>query len=223
MRYSPRVTRKRFLRPKRSVSCPKNRAPMTGSGDIDRLGGRHVGVGEVDAAATTDQCRCEEADDRDLEPVEDPNDPQSDDHAPVKPRPRKPVEASGNPGLDRPELSGILCLRRRFHDTRRLPLEEAKKRPRVARIGSRSGGRPPETRTRHGMPDWAAPGPRPHRGPSAPSCLLTPAPGPCQPRPGRGSWLPVHPRWGELMKTGPLRLAAGTACTDGVLFRCFRG
>ena len=39
---------------------------------------------------------------------------------------------------------------------------------------------------------------------------------------GRGSWLPVHPRWGELMKTGPLRLAAGTACTDGVLFRCFR-
>ena len=73
-----------------------------------------------------------------------------------------------------------------------------------------------------GAAAWAARGPRPHRGPSAPSCLLTPAPGPCQPRPGRGSWLPVHPRWGELMKTGPLRLAAGTACTDGVLFRCFR-
>ena len=61
-------------------------------GDVERR--RHADLGgvEVDAAALLGEAGRHVADHRDLEPVEDPHPTEPDDDAPVKLRPRQPVQ-----------------------------------------------------------------------------------------------------------------------------------
>ena len=50
------------------------------------------------------------ADDRHLEPVEDPDGAEPDDHQPVEARPRQPVEAARDVGLDPAGLALLVAL-----------------------------------------------------------------------------------------------------------------
>ena len=64
-----------------------------GAGDVDRRRRCTTWlVGEREAAALLGQPRGDRADDRHLEPVEDPDRPEADDHQPVEARPRQPVQ-----------------------------------------------------------------------------------------------------------------------------------
>src|SRR5262249_40573468 len=58
------------------------------------------------------QARSEVRDQAGLEAVEDPGDPERDDHAPVPPRPTERVQAAGNVGRD-PRAGGRIGSRRR--------------------------------------------------------------------------------------------------------------
>ena len=72
-----------------------------GAGDVERSGRPDVGGAHVDAAARLGQARGDRADDRHLEPVEDPDGPEADDDPPVEARPRQAVQAGRDVGPDR--------------------------------------------------------------------------------------------------------------------------
>ena len=77
------------------------------SGDVE--GGRRPDVrgGERDAAALLREARRHVADHRDLEPVQHPDAAEADDDAPVKPRPRQPIQACRNLGCDGSGLDAV--------------------------------------------------------------------------------------------------------------------
>jgi hypothetical protein len=77
------------------------------AGDIDRTRGEDLARAQRQPAVVLLQPRRDRADDRDLEPVEDPHRPQPDDDQPVEPRPRQPVEPRRHSRLDRPKLGSV--------------------------------------------------------------------------------------------------------------------
>ena len=84
---------------------------------------------EVDAASGLGQARRDRADDRHLEPVEDPDGPEADDDPPVEARPRQPVEPGRNVRLD------DALLRSRGHARREVGLRP---RNQAARVDARA-------------------------------------------------------------------------------------
>jgi hypothetical protein len=68
--------------------------------DVDGRSRADVGAGQPDAAALLGHPRGDRADDRDLQPVEDPDGAEPENDAPVETRPRQPVEPRGNLGAD---------------------------------------------------------------------------------------------------------------------------
>ena len=114
-RYTPRVIMNSRLRPNRSVSWPLRR-----DGARDR------------------------ADDRNLEPVEDPHSPEPDEDLPVPARPRQPVKPRRDVRLDRRQLAALS--RRRHLPTRGLdyrPILQRRARTAAIRPGARGGARIP--------------------------------------------------------------------------------
>ena len=85
--------------------------PDAGAGDVDRRRRPDLAGRQLDPAALLGQTGGDRPDDRHLETVEDPDGAQPDHDEPVEARPRQPVEAGRDPGLDRAGLdahSGVL-------------------------------------------------------------------------------------------------------------------
>ena len=88
------------FRPRRSVKCPKRRAPAHAAGDIDAGGVAHLGGRDSDPAVRLGDRAADGADDRDLEPVEYPHRSETDQDHPMPVRPRQSVEAGRDGCLD---------------------------------------------------------------------------------------------------------------------------
>ncbi len=93
-------TLKSFLRPSRSVRCPKNRRAQHGAREIGAARQADLLGGELEARAGL-QRRRHRARQGDLEAVENPGDAEGDHDQPVKAAPREAVETGGNIGLHR--------------------------------------------------------------------------------------------------------------------------
>jgi hypothetical protein len=77
---------------------------QAGAGDVDAGSDAYLALRDGQAAALLGQSTGDRADDRDLEPVEDPHGAEADHHQPVPSRPRQPVEPGRDVCLDRSGL-----------------------------------------------------------------------------------------------------------------------
>ena len=109
-RYTPSVIMKSFLRPNRSVSQPKNRAPTQAPATYGRTEPGDLALGDVDAAIRHGDLAGDVADDRDFQAVEDPDRAQADDDHPVPPGPGQPVQPRRHLGLDVPVCTSLTGL-----------------------------------------------------------------------------------------------------------------
>ncbi len=75
-----------------------------GAANVERRSRADLARVELDAAARLGESRRDRADDRHLEPVEDPDRPEADHDQPVEARPRQPVEPGRDARLNGPEL-----------------------------------------------------------------------------------------------------------------------
>ena len=97
----PSVSMNSFLRPKSIGELAEEQRTEARTGDVDGGGDADLAGGQLDAASRFGQSLGDIADHRDFEAVEYPDATESDDHPPVKPRPRQPVQPARNLRRDR--------------------------------------------------------------------------------------------------------------------------
>ena len=110
---------------------------QAGAGDVDAGRDTDLALGDRDAAALLGQPAGDRADDRHLEPVEDPDGAEPDHDQPVPPRPRQPVHPGRDVGRDLACLTPLIC------GLLRIVLRRTERAQRTRAVVP--GGSPPET------------------------------------------------------------------------------